>query len=487
MLDPLSDNQWTRRHADHLLSRAGFGGSPQAREELYQLGRNEGVAVAVDSFVEPTEDWSEFPFPDWVLNEQENLDKRRLVGILEFVGWYLEQMRFGGQLSAKLLKFFVDHFPVDFGTIQNNARLLYFFQYFDLLRRFSGGDVDGDGVRDNFQELVREVSWAPAMIRMLDLYRSDAREVNENFARELMELFTLGVDGGYTEQDVAAASAAFTGRKLWREWPYEAYQVERQQDDSEKSLLGATIVDGDDAIDVIFGTGKCAYHICWKLWRYFVAPEPDDTLLQELAVRFKDDYNYRLRPLLRDIFLSEEFFDPEATGRQIKDPVDYVLNASLSLETDVLPMATMSLTLGALGYQPMFPPTIAGWPEPIGDGNQWLSTGAMIGRLNLPGLWSHKNYRLLNERRLIRNFHEEDLQPDIDFDRVIPPQLRSRENFNLMITEVSQRLLPFHRFRGSQVRGLYEQFVEVEDRFGNLEAIKEMVRLVMALPEFQLH
>lgn len=483
MLKPLPQSNWSRRLADHLLSRAGFGGTPIRREALYQLGRKEGVAAAVSSLVDVVEDWSDFPIPEWVGDQNEATEIRGIIGRFRFGGWYLTQMHEAQPLAAKMLKFHVDHFPIDWGTIQNNARFVYFFRHFDILRQRALGD---------FQELVRDVSWSEGMIRMLDLYRSFAGRVNENFARELMELFTLGVDGGYTEQDVAAAAAAFTGRLLRRQFPYQAYQLRMErghpvQDTSVKSFLGTTIVTGDNAIDIIFEKIQCAYHMSWKLWRYFASPNPDEALLQELARRLKFDYSYELLPLLRDIFLSEEFYQSACIGRRVKDPIDFVISVTQALETDLIPPYTGMLALERLGYHPMFPPDISGWPEPEGVGNQWLTAGNSMVRFNLPTIWSYGSARLLGSQRALRTIGEDQMQPQIDLDLIAPAELRPPTNFNLLVNRLNDRLLPFHRLRSTQRRALYDHYLSIRERVNEETALRELIRLMLALPEFQLH
>ncbi len=424
MLDPLPQSQWSRRSADHLLSRVAFGGSPDEREQVYRLGLGAGVETVVDALVDPVEEWSHFPIPEWVLNEEGSREFDFFEGVIWMNSWYFIQMSYAQPVAAKMFKFFVDHFPVDFSTIEEGVGFVFLFKYFDLLRSYSMGD---------FKELVENVSWSGAMVSMLDLYESDVGEVNENFARELMELFTLGVDGGYTEQDVAAAAAAFTGRKFGEDWPHDPVQIVELQDQSEKQLLGATIVSGQDAIDVIFDNIQCAYHTCWKIWRYFVAPDPQEELLQTLADRFKNLHGYQIRPLLKDIFLSEGFYNSDGVGKQISDPVDYLISSSKALESEHLPSLTALFAMGQMGQDIMFPPSIAGWPEPVGEGNEWLSTSAMLHRLNMPSIWSHKNISIFDHGYLIEEFGEVKELPEIQMDRIAPRQLRTRENFNLWV------------------------------------------------------
>ncbi len=188
MLTPLTQDRWSCQLADHLYHRAGFGGSPAERESFYQLGKSQGVLAAVDSLVTPSETWENLPKPSWSTEIDPNGDlwegeseRRR-----SFIEWYMKMLREGEPLAAKLLKFLLDHLPIDMGTCSRETRFMYFIRFFEMLRRHAAG-MGEDG---NFRTLITEVSWSEAMIKMLDLDDSSAGEINENFGRELLELFT---------------------------------------------------------------------------------------------------------------------------------------------------------------------------------------------------------------------------------------------------------------------------------------------------------
>lgn len=491
MLDSLPQEQWTRRRADHLLYRAGYGGTPGEREAFFQLGRTDGLEAAVDSLLNPDDDWNQYPFPEFTasaaqLDETSGGEAQR-----QFTVWFADHLATAGPVSAKMIKFFVDHFPIDWATLGNrNQKKYYLFKHIEYIRNRSTGD---------FRQLVKDISRSEGMIKMLDLDESKVNSVNENFGRELLELFTLGVDGGYTEEEVQVAAAAFTGYKTRnysenvddRNYPFEFYVQNSHVDDSDKhffisqsspaNLTGSN--QGDQAIDIIFSKDTCARHISWKLWRYFVAPDPGDSLLDALATQLKDVHDYQLKSFLKEVFMSEEFFAEKNIGRQIKDPLDFVVGTNKALDAPPLPPRVLFDGLLGMGIAVMFPPSIQGWPEPVGVGNEWLATGSMMFRMNMPGVWSHGNGDFFSSGST-RN--EAEAYTGIDYDKIIPPELRSPENFNLLLTNLNHRLLPFHEIRGSQKRLLYERYREINDAFDSLEAAKDLLRLVMALPEYQL-
>lgn len=508
MLTPLTQDRWSRQLADHLYHRAGFGGSPAERESFYQLGKTQGVLAAVDSLVTPSETWENLPKPSWSTDIDPNGDlwegeseRRR-----SFIEWYMKMLREGEPLAAKLLKFLLDHLPIDMGTCSRETRFMYFIRFFEMLRRHAAG-MGEDG---NFRTLITEVSWSEAMIKMLDLDDSSAGEINENFGRELLELFTLGVHGGYTEADVGAAAEAFTGRRVYQmQSPHPeasqrnpkylappgepmatSYQNRNRQDLLPKSFMGhdrmpdgRTVSSGDDIIELIFDDINCAKHLVWKLWRYFASPNPDQAIIDELATRLKDEYDYQIRPLLRDIFASEEFFAEDAIGQQIKDAGDYMICLQKQFEAESLPARPIENLNNQLNYNVAYPPNIAGWPEPVASGNEWMSAGALLLRINAPAIWTENNYEVFDDwssRRALDDY------PEVDWDAIAPPELRSKDNFPLLIARLTDRFMPLCPLRKSQIRILYTHFVKTSQRLDSLAAIKEITRMITALPEYQM-
>jgi hypothetical protein len=521
MLSPLPDAQWSRRHADHLLSRASFGGSPAERDALYELGVSSGVAAAVDSIVNQVEDWGAFPNPSWGANYS-NGDAEGFPYYYretEFVGWYVDQMRNAAPLAAKMFKFYVDHFPVDPGTFPGGVEYIYLFKHFRILR---------DHALGNFGALVKAVSWSEAMMAMLDLDQSRRGFINENFGRELLELFTLGVTGGYSELDVNKVAAAFTGRMLQDDvaqttlHPLEGYldttlgywdeeaQVwypddYRYIDMSEKSLFGvatpipalvpgtAPFDQGEQVIDLILSRAQCAKYLGWKLWRYFVEPDPDAGVVDALKDRFRDVHAYEVRPLLRDIFLSEEFYASGVMGNQIKDPIDLVVGTEKMLEATPLGNAAVSETLDELGYTIYSPPNIAGWPEPEVTGNGWLGTGNMMFRLNFPAVLTHGErdifqnwWRIPDAGAAVPWVQEFPFPEFIDWDLVVPQEWRGMENFDLLLEGLEERLLPFQRMRAGQKRALLYHASRTRAGGDEEDVLREVVRQILSLPESQL-
>ena len=542
MLDPLPQESWSRRAAIHLLNRAGFGGSPDEQEALFLLGEESGIEAAVDSLLETSEDWSSQPWPDWALRDKDpngdfydpdgnteaanSNSNFRNQGIRrrEVTRWYFASLKEGQPLAAKLLKFFTDHFASDSAAIGQYYRLIGLLRYFEILRKHAAGNVAGqdapfegderlvpDGHYGNFRTMVNHVSWSIAMVRTLDLYVSTNRSINENFGRELLELFTLGVgdtftndDDDYTEEDVGIAAEAFTGRRIYNyrypnntnagPYPAAVWQDNSRQDRSPKTEDrpffgnltmpgGADIVDGDDIIELIFNSTRCAKHLSWKLWRYFASPNPSKELVAALALRFRDTHDYEIRPFLKDIFLSQEFYDDSVINSQVKDAGDCLTILEKQLEAPLVSQDAIEDVMQQLGYEILFPPSIAGWPEPDGEGNTWLATGSMVFRMNMPSIWSHRNFDVLTSNR-VRNSLDE--YPEVDWNSIAPRELRTIENFPLLIDALTKRFLPNKTLRKSQIRTLYQRYSAISKQLDSLEGVKELIRLLLALPEYQL-
>ncbi|MEL7161623.1 MAG: DUF1800 domain-containing protein, partial [Bacteroidota bacterium] len=201
---------------------------------------------------------------------------------------------------------------------------------------------------------------------------------NENFARELMELFTLG-RGQYTERDVKEAARAFTGwsSNLRGEFLFRP----RLHDYGEKEFLSRQgNFDGDDIIDVILEQEAVATFICGKLYRFFVNDTIDPARVRELAITFRTN-DYELGPVLRQLFSSAWFYAPENVGNRIKSPVELLAGMMRQLHVTEIPLAGVIGLQRALGQLLFRPPNVAGWP----GGRSWIDNSTLVLRLNLAG------------------------------------------------------------------------------------------------------
>jgi uncharacterized protein (DUF1800 family) len=226
----------------------------------------------------------------------------------------------------------------------------------------------------NFGTLLHTAAKDPAMLVYLDGAQSRKGAPNENFAREVMELFTLG-EGHYTEQDVKEAARAFTGWSLDRATGEYLYRPGIHDYGSKTILQRTGNLDGDAVLDVLLAQPETAQHITTKLWREFVSPEPDPREVRRVARAFADSH-YDIKVALRGLLISDAFWAAENRGTLVKSPAEFVVGTLRQLEIEpasALPFAVLSAGMG----QNLFsPPNVAGWP----GGNAWIDSNTLLAR-----------------------------------------------------------------------------------------------------------
>ena len=229
----------------------------------------------------------------------------------------------------------------------------------------------------NFGELLRAVSKSPAMLQFLNNQQNRKQRPNENFAREVMELFTLG-RGNYTENDVKEAARAFTGWgfNLQGEFVIRA----NQHDEGSKTFLGKTgNFNGDDIIDILLDQKQTALFITKKIYRYFVNEKMDGSKVQWLAKRFYQN-GYNIKKLMEDIFTCDWFYDEKNIGTKIKSPVELLVGIERLLPMELKNDSARLLFQRALGQVLFYPPNVAGWP----GGKSWIDSSTLMLRLRIP-------------------------------------------------------------------------------------------------------
>src|SRR6195256_1846886 len=313
VLAPLSAGKWNEQTAAHLLNRAAFGGT-QAEVEAT---RKKGLGAAVHQLVDLTGDAANVPAPAWAhprniramrmeargLKDDPDQRKEKIRAIrmmegeqiLDLRRWWLDRMMNGpAPLLEKMTLFWHGHFAT---SIQKAKDAYWMWLQNDTLRRNAFG---------NFATLTKKISRDPAMMIYLDLQQSRKEHPNENWARELMELFTVGI-GNYSEQDIRESARAFTGYR-----PEPTQQQFRfapfQQEHGPKNFMGHSgTLNGDEIIDILVKKPACAQCIGRKLWRFFVEDEPSNAIVDVVAGRIRA-HNYEFRPVLREILSAEEFY-----------------------------------------------------------------------------------------------------------------------------------------------------------------------------------
>ena len=405
-LTPITVADWDYDKAAHLMERAGFGATPAEIERLAAMTPDAAVEeilnyATVDNSATPAFD----PSPIWDA-DMDPLPKsradavriaretgssmgvamlpdgaqRRLQPVVNkfFYGlrsnaietqrlalWWAERMLVTRRpLEEKLTLFWHGHFATGNGKVRDTRMML---RQNEMLRANAAG---------NFRDLLFGILTDPAMLVYLDNGENRKGHPNENFGRELLELFTMGV-GNYTEQDIREASRAFTG---WTNDVLEFRFDPAAHDDGEKAFLGRTgALNGDDIIDIILETPVTAEYISAKLYRFFVREELDERTRVALGATFRDS-GYELESWLRLVFLSRDFYSPASYATQVKSPVHLVVSTYRKLGLTALPtIPDFGRLTAGLGQTLFNPPNVAGWA----GGRTWITPASLLERGNL--------------------------------------------------------------------------------------------------------
>jgi len=229
----------------------------------------------------------------------------------------------------------------------------------------------------NFGDLLKAVSKSAAMIQFLNNQQNRKNSPNENFAREVMELFTLG-RGNYTENDIKNGARAFTGWRFKLNGDFEFKQ--EQHDDGDKTFLGRTgNFTGDDILNIIMENPQTARYITKKIYRYFVNDEVDEDRCADLAHSFQADYD--IGKLMHKILSSDWFYDENNVGTKIKSPVELLVNMHRAIPVKFDNPDVVVYAQRVLGQVLFMPPNVAGWP----GGRDWIDTSSLMFRLSIPG------------------------------------------------------------------------------------------------------
>ena len=354
--EPSLESPWNLSAAAHLFRRAGFGANRQELEDALKLSPSEVVADLVRA-----EETSDFQ------TEIQSLLRAALAtgNVRQLAAqWAYRMLHTPAPLLEKMTLFWHGHFATSAVKV-NDVRLMQAQN--TLLRRHALG---------NFKELAIEISRDPAMLLYLDSATNRKSHPNENYAREIMELFCLG-EGNYTEQDIRELARCFTGWEIKR----NRFRFNRYQHDSgEKTVLGIPGVEsGEEAIRVVTDDPNAPRFIVRKLVRFFVLdePEPGDELLAPLAAQLRENA-MDVGPTVQRILGSNLFFSPLVRGRKVRSPVELGIGFLRVFDgsTDFFQLAD---ALDQLGQGLFTPPSVKGWD----GGRTWINSSTLLGRANL--------------------------------------------------------------------------------------------------------
>ncbi|MEO7166341.1 MAG: DUF1800 domain-containing protein [Chthoniobacterales bacterium] len=476
MLKPLPAQQWSRENAVHLLNRAGFGATP---EEI-AVAEEAGLAKTLDRLLLAGPEPSAPADASWT--EPDDLGRRlrqarmanpdpaaRRAQIKKAVGaqrdetaglrrWWLDLMRrTQSPLAEKMTLFWHGHFATSMQKVRN---IYWMWRQNQTFRRYAFG---------NFRDLLKAVSRDPAMMVYLDLAQSKEEHPNENWSREVMELFTLGI-GHYSEQDVREAARAFTGYKLNFVTQQFRY-LPRLHDGGQKTFMNRTgHLDGDDILDTIVAQPACAEFIAQKLWRFFAEDDPPNDIIQSLGASLRG-HNFELRPTLRDLFASSDFYADRIRRNQIKSPVQFLVGSCRLLETELPPARVLNGALAQLGQLLFAPPNVKGW-----DGGQsWISTSTLLLRYNFADY-------LLQGAPADQESDDDIRRAPLAPARLIPENLRGKPEE--LVAHLAQRL--YQAPANEKLTKALLAYLKSRAPDTGDETIRRLLRLMMSTPQYQL-
>jgi uncharacterized protein (DUF1800 family) len=403
-LSPISATDWSFDRAAHLLERAGFGGTPDDIARLAAMSPQAAVATLVDYHAiandhlapfERSDIWDpslrDFPVSRVAATERAEktgeamgvrikpAGERRLQPVVDrffywlratvletrrLAHWWADRMVATHRpLEEKMALFWHGHFATGEEKIRDYRKME---QQVALFHRHATG---------RFGELLVDVARDPAMLAYLDAAQNVKGAPNENFAREVMELFTMGV-GRYSEQDIREAARAFTG---WIDDDLAFRLDADKHDDGQKTFLRRTgNFDGVDILSIILEQKVTSEFIAGKLYRFFVREELSEPLQAKLGTILRES-NYQIAPLLRTLFLSRDFYSAPSFGTRIKGPIELVVSTYRKLGVNRLPgIPDLNVVSRELGQILLNPPTVAGWAQ----GRTWITPGLLLARGN---------------------------------------------------------------------------------------------------------
>ena len=488
MLKPLPKDRWNESTTAHLLNRAGFGAPPAEIAALAKLSPAQAVDKLVDFAAIPDTTAS----PAWAKPDPERAerlktyrsakpDERREMQraeqklhrerLVDLRYWWLQRMaKTPRPLQEKLTLFWHGHFAT---SVQKVKDPYLMWRQNETFRRHATGD---------WRTMLLEVTRDPAMLIWLDQAQSRRESPNENYAREVMELFALG-EGNYTEQDITEAARALTGLTYDRVAQEPVYR-KRQHDHGTKTVLGKTgNLTMEDVLDQIVAQPQAARFITAKLWSFFAHENPAPELVEALATEFRKAKN-NFKPVLRQMFLSEEFYAESVMRQQVKSPVQLLIGSVRLLERELPPPLICTTSLKLLGQDLFAPPNVKGWD----GGLSWITTNNLLNRYNFAAvLVLGENALRLdgsfpNAEKIRQRLNRlKGAQIPVEVDKLVTAEQRMDKD--ALVAALSQRFLqaaPKPKIKQT-LREYLDTQAEIDD-----DDVLQTIRLLMSTPEYQL-
>jgi uncharacterized protein (DUF1800 family) len=495
-LSQIRDRDFGYNEARHLLLRAGFGGTDEQIRTLAEWGPERAVDYLLDYEDIPAEADARDAFDSGIIRPRNEAEKRAYRraqqasdenALAQFrtirqraqrddrnqmrkvqQWWITRMIQTPRPFEEKLTLFWHGHFATNFRTIEDSYHM---YAQNRMLRANALG---------NFGDLLRGIVRDPAMLKYLNNNQNRKSSPNENLAREIMELFSLG-EGNYTERDIKDGAKALTGF-TYRD---DAFVFNKNQhDNNSKRILGSIgNLDADGFVNAILLSPNCAPFICAKLYKYFVSDISTDvrslkgaprTVVRKMSAMLQDQ-RYDLKPVLRRLFLSRHFYDPSVMGNKIKSPAELIVGAVRTLNVPVRNLTILTGAMDMMGQSVFLPPSVKGWD----GGRSWINTSTLFIRQNtlvymLTGQQAQKNRRFVDPTAY-------------DPTRLVPSMNDPRMDSNPPAELIANELLDLAL--GYRPAGASEFLVDAAkkvDKPNTAKGITTMLLLITSMPEYQL-
>jgi uncharacterized protein (DUF1800 family) len=452
-------------HIQHLYNRVGFGITPKELELLSKKSKKKVINELFTSSNKTTPLRVDTSFMDEIsFIDYKDIEKRRELQkisrkkIDEFsIAWVHRLMKPSEILREKMTLFWANHFVCE------NKNILYIQEYNNTLRTNALG---------NFGDFTKKVAKQAAMLNYLNNKQNKKKSPNENFARELMELFMLGQDQ-YTQTDIKESARSFTG--YFHNFKGEVTLRKKDHDENEKTFLGKTgNFNGDDIIDIILEKEQCAKFISEKIYSYFVNENIHKKHVEEMTAVFYKDYN--IENLMRFVLLSDWFYNEENIGVKIKSPVEFIAGIHTIVPFIFEKENQILLLQRLLGQVLMSPPNVAGWKT----GRDWIDSNTIVTRLRLPSV-------LLNNAEITYSDKGDEESTETNFDE---KKLRRKA---FIKTKTDWKTFN-ENYKESSHKQLMEQVITTKLNPGTAQMLLNNLKMpkqdfcvqLMSLPEYQL-
>ncbi|AUC21709.1 hypothetical protein BTO15_06135 [Polaribacter sejongensis] len=452
-------------HIQHLYNRVGFGIIPK---ELARLSKKSKKNVVNELFTSSkkttilsvdTSFLKGISFKDAKdKNKRRELQKISRKKVQELSTAWFERLNNPSEiLREKMTLFWANHFVCE------NKNILFVQSYNNMLRENALGD---------FRNFTKSVSKEAAMLSYLNNKQNKKKSPNENFARELMELFTLGQDH-YTEQDIKESARSFTGYNHNFKGQFNFKQG--QHDDEEKIFFGKLgHFKGDDIVDIILEKKQCARFISEKIYSYFVNESINNNHVDEMVEVFYKDYD--IENLMRFVLLSNWFYADENIGTKIKSPIEFLVGINTIVPYKIEKPRQVLLLQRLLGQILLSPPNVAGWKT----GRNWIDSNTIVTRLRLPSVLLNNAEiaysEIGDEETMITDFKKRKLRRKA-FIKVSADWSSFEENYK---KESNKELV--HQIITSKINSGTEEMLERNQQLSK----RDFVVQLMSLPEYQL-